>query len=730
MEAVRNNWVTLLLFAGLVIFLGHFAMAQSDNPFAASSTDFQRWGPRIPDDAIMPSPDMIKQVENWSRAAFSGKAYHLDDAALFSMSPAIPFSFQYGGVDSSELLPHWTFEEKSIDKLNTAYSWTDPKTGLKVSAHVRRFERFAGVDWVLYFENTGEKETPLVENVRTLDLDVKMRGGDNPTSVIHTLHGDNHGPTGWTPAQYPLANGENRRFTPVGGKSSNGAFPFWNIQGNTANDGEESTGLFVAVGWSGQWTTDFSRKGDDAIHLSAGMEKIATVLYPGESIRQPRVLVMPWSSNRTDAQVLFRRLLMFEYTPKPNHNLPVQMPIAGQCFDRYWFDSALQWSGHEWGTYQGQVAWAKILHEAGFTHHWLDAAWFQDGWWIGAGNWSPDTTRFPQGIEPLGKVIHDFGMKFILWIEPERSLLESSFYKEHPEYFFPSLGHKFFSKEQTLFKLSDPEARKHLTEFLYDWIVRNGVDVLRIDFNINPLSYWIANDTEDRHGMTEIRYVAGHYEMWNQLIESIPGLWIDNCASGGRRIDLETTAISVPLWSSDAGCSPLTPVEWQQTATMGMAQYLPLFSCAVWESDPYSFRSCANMGMVASFNFMDSDYDPERAKAACREARVYQKFWYGDFYPLSEIKPGKNNLVAWQLHREDLDAGIIYVFRQEECPYIGYELSLYAIDTNAMYEVTLKRDYSEGTPEKISGKQLIGFPSEIPQKRSSLVIEYRKITNN
>ena len=158
-----------------------------------------------------------------------------------------------------------------------------------------------------------------------------------------------------------------------------------------------------------------------------------------------------------------------------------------------------------------------------------------------------------------------------------------------------------------------------------------------------------------------------------------------------------------------------------------MVQYLPLFSCGVWESDPYSFRSSANMGAQAGFNFMDSDYDALRVKAACNEAKIYQKFWYGDFYPLTEVKTGNNHILARQLHREDLNAGIIYVFRQTDCPYTGYELLPHAIDSNATYEVTLKRDYSKGTTKKISGSQLMEFQVEMPQKRSALVIEYHQV---
>ncbi|MCL2304191.1 MAG: NPCBM/NEW2 domain-containing protein [Planctomycetaceae bacterium] len=654
----------------------------------------------------------------------SGKTYDLTTTSVsFMAQESVPFSFDYNGVSSREFLRSWQFEKKDKNSQGTVYSWTDPVSGLKVEADVRWFEQFAAADWVLHFTNTGTQNTPRIENVRTLDLSVNLGSGNSSSNMIHTINGDQYSRNSWLPAKYPLKNGEGRHFAPVGGRSSNGMAPVWNLQSGDVGGNEVSGGMFVMIGWSGQWAADFMKKNDSDVHISAGMEKIATILYPGESIRQPRILVMPWNSSRINSQVLFRRLLMFEYVPKPDQNFPVKMPISSNCWTRYFGKN------QDWATHEGQVAWAKIMREAGIDHLWLDALWFP-GQFPVVGNWYSDTTRFPEGIEALGKELREMGMKLIVWFEPERAAEGSQIAKDHPQYLFegtdPWLG-------GSLFKINDPEARKYMTDLLHDRIVRYGIDVLRIDFNMDPLGFWRANDSPERLGMTEIRYVEGHYEMWNQLIKDNPGLWIDNCASGGRRIDLETIAISVPVWRSDLFDFPDTRPEWIQMQTMSFFQFIPLSSCSTWESAPYHFRSSASPGALGEFNFMDGDYDAEKVKAAYSEAKVYQKFWYGDFYPLTEVNAGDINrndlLLAWQLHREDLNAGVVYVFRHGDCPFLGRELSLHAIDRDATYEVTLKRDYSAGTTTIFSGKQLSEFQAEMPQKQSSLLIEYRKIGN-
>lgn len=64
---------------------------------------------------------------------------------------------------------------------------------------------------------------------------------------------------------------------------------------------------------------------------------------------------------------------------------------------------------------------------------------------------------------------------------------------------------------------------------------------------MDPLEYWQAADVEDRQGITEIRHIEGLYKLWDELRQEFPNLIIDNCSSGGRRIDMETISRSLPL---------------------------------------------------------------------------------------------------------------------------------------------------------------------------------------
>ena len=77
--------------------------------------------------------------------------------------------------------------------------------------------------------------------------------------------------------------------------------------------------------------------------------------------------------------------------------------------------------------------------------------------------------------------------------------------------------------------------------------------------------------------MSEIKGIMGLYSYWDELRKRHPGLQIDNCASGGRRLDIETMSRSVALWRSDCAGQPLA----EQFHTQGLMPWVPL-TAGVW----------------------------------------------------------------------------------------------------------------------------------------------------
>ena len=642
-----------------------------------------------------------------------------------------PFSFVYDGKSSSEFLNEWNLERSVSDvvdgKVERVLTFTEPNGRLQARCRVVDYVDYPFVEWTVDFKNLSDEDSPIIENVKPIDMIVgrdfferRPHSGWDPDCgdadrwnlehefKLHYSKGSPFSPDDYMPYTQLMEPGVVKDVATRGGRATGAFMPYFNLESN-------KKGWIIVLGWSGQWSATFknARESRSLVTVSAGMEKIATVLRPGETIRSPRALVMPWRGDVLQSHALFRRLLMFECVPKVDDK-PVPMEIVAQCFDRYYRKRA------GWERVDAQIESARKLKDVGGTAYWFDAAWFPVGFPNGVGNWYSDPTNFPNGVEELGAALKEMGLKFILWFEPERVAPDTQIAKERPEFVFGG-------SQGGLYKLNDPEARQYLGDLLVKRVKEFGIDVYRNDFNIDPAPYWRDADEENRIGMTEIRYVEGHYELWNRIRTAKPGLWIDNCASGGRRIDLETISISVPLWRSDTCCWAGHP-EWDQSHTLGLARFLPLYSCSSWDPSPYTFRSAANPGAIMQYNFLDDDYDREATMASVREAKTYQKFWYGDFYPLSSAASGKHNDVVWQLHRPDLDAGLVYFFRQPDSPYPQYETKLRAIDPDATYRVVVKANsYAPAPPTTISGRALQTYRLESPQRGSATVIEYEKI---
>ena len=658
-----------------------------------------------PRDAVMASPAEIQSVRDWAGQVFAG--YPAEQAERLLHDAAPPFSFVYDGIPSAQLLPGWTrtiASKEDTAAVEHLVRWTDPRTGLAVSAQVKVFKRHPAVDWVLHFENTGAQDTRMIENVQALDVQLRSDAAGQPL-VIHQIEGDACGERSFTPFRTSLAAGQSHRLAPAGGRPSNtSAFPFFNVQFG-------AQGVITAVGWSGQWAAAFVRETSGPTRLTAGMELTHLVLHPGERIRSPRIVMMPWSGDRACAHNRWRRLLLFHYVPQIDGR-PAPVPIALQCFDRY------SWSRAEWATEAGQTAVAATAAEMGADHLWLDAAWFPGGFPRSVGNWFVKPQAFPNGLKPVSDACRRQGLKFVLWFEPERVAPGTQMAEEHPEFVFGG-------RNGGLYKLNDPAARRFLTDLLSQRIAEYGVDCYRNDFNIDPLGHWRRNDAPDRQGMTEIRYVEGHYAMWDELRARHPGLLIDNCASGGRRIDIETCMRSIPLWRSDTSCSPGHP-EWNQVQTAGLSPYLPLHAACAWVPDPYDFRSAATMGAALQFDYLAPAFPMALAKASIAEAKANRKYWYGDFYVLAGASTGPETFVAYQFHRADLDEGLVLAFRHPESNTVGLAASLQGVDPAARYTVAYCDEARRTTTRTLTGQDLQeGLELRIAEPGASLVVRYQ-----
>ncbi|MHB1293882.1 MAG: glycoside hydrolase family 36 protein [Anaerolineae bacterium] len=637
---------------------------------------------------------------------------------------ALPLSFVYGGRPSAELLAGWTRSESRVAAEGGALrhiSFQDPATGLTLTVHVRTFDAFpTATDWMLEFTNTGAADTPILENILPLDLTMPMTKDDKV--VLHHAKGSLCDMDDFVPRMQIIrpsaAKRPRRTFTlkPMGGRSSNGVLPFMNLQ-------TPGGGMILAIGWTGQWAASFSRDAEGPLQMTAGMEFTHLLLHPGETIRTPRMLTIAYAGTDPFAgNNLLRRIILAHYTPRDAQGNNITPPVAYNTMSNYYVT-------HKVGE-ASELQYMQVAADIGCEAYWLDACWYGvDGeWWEKVGDWRVNRRDFPNGLKVLGDKAHKLGMDFILWFEPERVRADTPIFREHPEF----LLHSDTNPDNFLLNLGMPEARAYITDAVASVIAESGVDVYRQDFNFEPLPYWQAADAPDRVGMTEIRHIEGMYAFWDELRTRFPGMPIDNCASGGRRIDLETTVRSYPLWRSDFSDfgGPLHG-RWLQVAdqiqTSGLSRWIPFHTAAVWTYTPYDTRSAMSYGVIPYTIIVRDGVDKDAAKAAFDELKSLRPYFLGDFYPLLPLVLASHDWAAYQFDRPDLGEGCAVFLRRHESPFGSMTASLKAIDTSATYEVSLSEGYAEAPRVRMSGADLTNFQMTIKDMPGSILLRYKKL---
>ena len=269
---------------------------------------------------------------------------------------------------------------------------------------------------------------------------------------------------------------------------------------------------------------------------------------------------------------------------------------------------------------------------------------------------------------------------------------------------------------------------KQLSQCIGDW----GIDIYRTDFNVErPLAFWQAADKPDRHGITENHYVDGLYSMWDELLRQHPNLVFDDCASGGRRIDLEMISRSFILSRSDSiGRTDATPT-WDQAQTAGLSRFVPLnatlSTCGVPTYPPislYALRSAAGNGFGFGQDNFAKGFPTDLFKQVIAEVKMLRPLYLGDFYPLTTINVNDDVWCAWQFDRPELGRGFAMFFRRPQSPNPDIEVSLHGLDPEAEYEVTF---VDRAETRTLTGTSLAKLRVEIATAPGSALVTYRKL---
>jgi len=175
---------------------------------------------------------------------------------------------------------------------------------------------------------------------------------------------------------------------------------------------------------------------------------------------------------------------------------------------------------------------------AGCEYFVIDAGWYgeqNEDWWSTVGLWQPSKTRWPHGIRFVLDRIREKGMIPGLWLEPEVAGKRSPLAAKPDSWFFMRHGQRVVKNGRLLLDFRNPEVRSYLDSVIERLVKEYGVGYIKMDYNTDTLEG--TDQNADSFGQGLLEHNRAVLSWLNGLLDRYPELVIENCGSGGGRMD-------------------------------------------------------------------------------------------------------------------------------------------------------------------------------------------------
>ncbi len=461
------------------------------------------------------------------------------------------------------------------------------------------------------------------------------------------------------------------------------------------------------------------------MRLRGGIPDIHIELEPGEEIAGPTILIGSYEGSLANGSNKLRRLIQEQYTPK----LDGRKFEVIATYDSWW----------DIGEKYDEMLFHPIVDVAaaiGEEYFLLDAAWYigsngPEGFSGGVGNWEQvDSTKFPQGLGHFADYVRSRGLKFGLWFEPERVHRNSLLAKQHPDWVI-WLGDE---NNYGLLDYGRVEAQQWVRNMMDRYITQLEIRYIRHDFNIDPLAYWDSHDSANRRGISQIKHIEGFYNVIDWIRERHPATVLECCASGGRRIDLETARRFHTYWISDDTIDPvivryhLQGINYFLPGNYSYVQYtLPSPGEKDYKPKDFDYLSCFG-GAFGTGGRLDQWPDAKKARFTVIEKlhKRIRPFLMEDYYALLPQSQDLKGWDAWQFHNPRTNSGFVQAFRQYS-DTSSLDIPLFSLHPGDTYEF---EDPLNGTTTQSGGAAAMkeGLSFELEEMSSRVLIYQAKQT--
>ncbi len=489
------------------------------------------WGARLADMTGLPAAKMHPELASVELPISTTPLEYPAWGAGLQYEPAVKASFPNG--NRSMILLFDKAEQPGPDTLEvTLHDAIEP---VYVHLYYQVFPQGVLGRWT---EIENRSKTPItLENAASATWNLPA----DPAYQLASLHGRWGGEwqLGRTPIQPGVQVLESRR-----GSTSHQTNPWFSI--GKAGTTTENAGpvWFGELGWSGSWRISVEEVETHAVRITGGYNPFdfAYPLAPGEKLATPHFYAGYTSSGEGEASRILHRFQQAEILPQKPH--PKLRPVL--------FNS---WEATEFNVDEaGQLLLAERAAKLGVERFVIDDGWFgqRKNDHAGLGDWYVNQAKFPHGLTPVIDRVHQLGMDFGIWVEPEMVNPDSDLYRKHPDWAMNFPGRpRTEARNQLLLNLARPDVRAYVYGWLDELVSKNRIDFLKWDYNRNwSEPGWDAVPLAEQKAIY-VKFVDNLYSILLELRQKHPGLEIESCSGGGGRVDDGILRYTDEVWPSD-----------------------------------------------------------------------------------------------------------------------------------------------------------------------------------
>ncbi len=436
------------------------------------------------------------------------------------------------------------------------------------------------------------------------------------------------------------------------GASSAEHNPFIALKRPDANEHEGEVMGFSLV-YSGNFLAQVDVTPFHQTRVSMGIHPLGFELYlkSGESFQTPEVVMVYSHLGLNGMSQIY-------------HDLFSQRLARGEWRDRERPILLNNWEAMTFNFNENSIlSLAEVAAKLGVELFVMDDGWFgqRNNEKAGLGDWRVNQKKLPNGLLGISQRIHQLGMLFGLWIEPEMVNKDSDLYREHPDWILHHPKHsQSQGRHQYTLDLSREEVYQNIYQQLHDLLANHGIDYIKWDMNRYMTEAYSYHATKEHQGAIFHRYILNLYRLYETLTSEFPHILFESCSSGGARFDPGMLYYAPQTWTSDD-----TDAYERLKIQYGTSLVYPLITMGNHVSEvpnqqllrttPLSTR--ANVAYFGSFGY-EIDLmllEEEELELIKKEIDFYKNyrrvFQFGNFTRL--INPFETDDAAWQVISED-----------------------------------------------------------------------------